>query len=160
MHQDGDLASAQLSSSACSSTIVARHKSPIAVADEMSQTMVTQAQEKWSMEIHQICGDVFGSGPKKTVQKLPTAGQGAEITRLLEERARLLRVECKKRSLSSVASGLHAWHAFATDILVYSESETLPPRQDVDVCLAFSNTLVQLPTTLGTSNGRERTFPW
>ena len=58
----------------------------------MSQNMVIQAHEKWSMEIHQICGDVFGSGPKKTVQKLAAAGQDAEVTRLLEERARLLRV--------------------------------------------------------------------
>ena len=133
MHQDRGLAGAQLSSSACSSTVDARHKSAIAVAGEMSQNMVTQAHEKWSMEIHQICRDVFGSGPKKTVQKLAAAGQDAEVTRLLEERARFLRVECKKGSLSSVASGLHAWHAFATDILGYSESETLPPKQDVDV---------------------------
>ena len=89
---------------------------------------VKQAQKKWSMEIHQICGDVFGSGPKKDRPKV------SGITRLLEERARLLRVECKKGSLSSVASGLLAWHAFATDILGYSESETFPPKQDVDVC--------------------------
>ena len=109
MHQDRGLASAQLSSSACSSTVDARHKSAIAVAGEMSQNMVTQAQEKWSMEIHHMCGDIFGSGPKKTVQKLAAKGQDAEVTRLLEERARLLRVECKKGSLSSVASGLHAW---------------------------------------------------
>ena len=76
MHQDRGLAGAQLDPSAYSSTIVARHESAIAVADEMSQNMVTQAQEKWSMEIHQICDDVFGSGPKKTVQKLAATGQG------------------------------------------------------------------------------------
>ena len=119
MHQDRGLAGAQPSSSACSSTVDARHKFAIAVAGEMSQNMVTQAHEKWSMEIHQICGDVFGSGPKKTVQKLAAAGQDAEVTRLLEERARFL----------EGVSGLHAWHAFATDILGYSE-----PKWDVDVC--------------------------
>ena len=144
MHQDRGLAGAQLSSSACS-TVDARHKSAIAVAGEMSQDMVTQAHEKWSMEIHQICSDVFGSGPKKTVQKLAAAGQNAEVTRLLEERARILRVECKKGSLSSVASGLHAWHAFATDVLGYSESETLLPKQDVDVCMFLA--IFRNPTT-------------
>ena len=134
MLQDRGLASTQLSSSTCSSTVVARHKSAVAVAGQTSQDMVPQAHEKWSMEIHQLCGDVFNSGPKKTVQKLAAAGQDAEVTQLLEERARLLRVECKKGSLSSVASGLHAWHAFATDIPGYSVNETLPPKQDVDVC--------------------------
>ena len=133
MLQDRGLASTQLSSSTCSSTVDARHKSALAVASQMSQEMVAQAYEKWSVKIHQLCGDVFGSGPKKTVQKLAAAGQDAEVTRLHEERARLLRVECKKGSLSSVASGLHAWHAFATDTLEYSVNETLPPKQDVDV---------------------------
>ena len=88
MHQDCGLAGAQLSSSACNNTVDARHKSAIAVAGEMSKNMVTQAHEKWSMETHQICGDVFGSGPKKTVQKLTAARQDAEVTRLLDERAR------------------------------------------------------------------------
>ena len=105
MDQDRGLAGAQLSSSACSSTVDARHKSAIAVAGEMSQNMVAQAHEKWSMEIHQICGDVFGSAPKKTVQKLAAAGQDAEVTRLLEERARLLRVECKKGSVAQLPLG-------------------------------------------------------
>ena len=58
------------------------------------------------MEFHQLCGDVFGSGPKKTVQKLAAAGQNSNVTQLFEEKASLLRVECKKGSLSSVASGL------------------------------------------------------
>ena len=43
-------------------------------------------------------------------------------------------MECKKGSLNSVASGLHVWHAFATDILGYTEDETLPPKHDVDIC--------------------------
>ena len=60
------------------------------------------------------------------LQKLAAAGQDAEVT--------LLRVECKKGSLSSVASGLHAWHAFSTDILGYSESETLPPGASAGDC--------------------------
>ena len=120
MHQDRGLAGAQLSQAQ--------------VRDCRRWRDVTEHGHPSPREIHQICGDVFGSGPKKTVQKLAAAGQDAEVTRLLEERARILRVECKKGSLSSVASGLHAWHAFATDILGYSESETLPPKQDVDVC--------------------------
>ena len=39
-----------------------------------------------------------------------------------------------QKSFDSVASGLHVWPAFATDILGYSEDETLPPKQDVDIC--------------------------
>ena len=134
MLQDCGIVNTQLNSSTCSSTVDGRYKSAIAVACQMSQGMVAQARGNWSIRFHQHCGDVFGSGSKKTVRKLAAAGQNNEITQLLEERARLLRVECKKGSLSSVASGLHAWHAFATDILGYSESETLPPKQDVDVC--------------------------
>ena len=33
-------------------------------------------------------------------------------------------------SQKSVASGLRAWHAFATDLLDYHEDRTLPPRHD------------------------------
>ena len=43
-------------------------------------------------------------------------------------------MECKTGSLDSVASGSHVWHTFATDILGYSEDETLPPKRDVDIC--------------------------
>ena len=128
MHQDCGLAGAQLSFSACNNTVDARHKSRDCRRWRDVTGLGHPSPREVSMEIHQICGDVFGSGPKKTVQKSAAARQDAEVTRLLDERARLLRVECKNGSLSSVASGLHAWHAFATDILGYSESETLPPQ--------------------------------
>ena len=134
MLQGCGIEKAQFSCTTCSNTVGCRNKSALAVARQMSQSMVAQAQEKWSLEFHQHCGDVLGSGPKNTIRKLAAARQNTEITQLLEERASLLRVECKKGSLSSVVSGLHAWHAFATDILGYSVNETLPPKRDVDIC--------------------------
>ena len=133
MLQDCGIEKAQLSCTTCSNTVGCRNKSALAVARQMSQSVVSQAQEKWSLECHQHCGDVLGSGPKNTIQKLAAARQNTEITQLLEERASLLRVECKKGSLSSVVYGLHPWHAFATDILGYSVNETLPPKRDVDI---------------------------
>ena len=66
-------------------------------ADEMSQDIPDNAHEEWSLKVRQIwiCGDVSGFGPKKIVRKFAAAVQDGEVTRLLDEKARLVRLECK-----------------------------------------------------------------
>ena len=49
-----------------------------------------------------------------------------------------LKLQTRKGSLRSVASGLRLWHVFATTLLGYSEHASLPPKSETDVCLFVS----------------------
>ena len=52
----------------------------------------------------------------------------AERVQLLEARVATLKLTTQRKSLPSVASGLRCWHAFATSVLSYRETDTLPPK--------------------------------
>ena len=49
-----------------------------------------------------------------------------------------LKLQTRKGSLRSVASGLRLWHVSATTLLGYSEDASLPPKSETDVCLFVS----------------------
>ncbi|CAK0818488.1 unnamed protein product [Prorocentrum cordatum] len=80
----------QLSTSFVNNTVSVTGKSAISLAG-MSQHMVAQAQEMWTMECRNVCGGPLGSRSKEVIQMLVAAGQIAEVARLFDERARLLR---------------------------------------------------------------------
>ena len=49
-----------------------------------------------------------------------------------------LKLQTRKGSLKSVASGLRLWHVFATTVLGYDEDASLPPKTETDICLFVS----------------------
>lgn len=111
-------------------------KSATAVATSLNPALVEAAEMEWRKMAADL-GVALGDGPKTVVKRLAVASPVA-AGRLLEERARQLRLVSKKNSLASVASGLRAWHGFATQVLGYEEHATLPPRSDDDVCKFIS----------------------
>ena len=77
------------------------------------------------------------TGPRATTVALAKArarGESTTIMRFLEQKEHELRMETQRKSLPQVASGLRSWHAFATCILDYDESATLPPQNAQDIC--------------------------
>ena len=59
--------------------------------------------------------------------------QGHSVAGILDDLTAILKMESAKSSLPSIASGLKCWHAFATDVLGYPASATLPPRCPEDI---------------------------
>ena len=90
---------------------------------------IGKAMETWG-----VPQDGKHSGPASTIERLASArNQGMPVCDLLAAKAATLRMESKRKSLPHVATGLKAWHTFATTVLGYDEKQTLPPKTGYDV---------------------------
>ena len=66
--------------------------------------------------------------------KVRAADKAAQVTWLREQKEHELRLVNQRRSLPHVAGGLRSWQAFATALLDYDVSATLPPDNAKDIC--------------------------
>ena len=122
-----ELASERSSIGAASSLVLAEHLTP-----EGLESRETALQK--SLESKQLTGLGVSLGPQQAIQALSAAKKrGLEVDDVLCGMADNVLIETNRKSLPSVASGLRAWHSFATEVLSYPEEATLPPRHDGDV---------------------------
>ena len=109
-------------SSPTSPSVATLRCSAYQVGEQLSPSQVLHAQNTWV---------VTADSPAAKVDKEAAAS-------FFDKRAQLLRLESKRGSLRSVASGLKAWHGFADLVLDCPCAATLPPRTDADVCRFIS----------------------
>ena len=72
------------------------------------------------------------AGPAATIQEL-TSRATTDVLACADERVRLLKLHNQRKSFGPLASGLRCWHGYATLILSYPDSSSLPPRKAIDV---------------------------
>ena len=85
-------------------------------------------------------GQPFGTaGPRVNIVPAAMAARvGQPVDEVLRLRAQLLCVENHRKSLASIASGLRAWHEFATTVLRYESEHSLPPVDENHVAMFVS----------------------
>ena len=90
-----------------------------------------------TQELSKELGISLQQGPRSATHQLiaaKKAGRTSEVEQVLRDRELQLRLSQQRKSLPQVASGLKAWHLYATGILGYSEEATLPPYSSEHVC--------------------------
>ena len=107
-------------------------RSAYQVGDSLSLAQVLRAQNAWLVTANSLNISLASGTPLSTIQAAAKVGKDVAVC-LFDKRAQPLRLESKRGSLRSVASGLKAWHDFAEQVLDYPCTATLPPRTDADI---------------------------
>lgn len=71
--------------------------------------------------------------PSAAIDALSSAGTLAPVDDVLDNMILEKKLDTNKKSTASIPSGLKAWHGFASRVLNYDESKTLPPRSSKDI---------------------------
>ena len=110
------------------------------LADEFTPEGVSANIAKVDMALSNtsLSGSSSSAGPMATMRSMAKAVESgvlthASATRQLVDWSKGQTLESKSRHLSSLRSGLKAWHAFATTVLGYPEYQSFPPRNVEDV---------------------------
>jgi hypothetical protein len=92
--------------------------------------------EESNAELQASIGLQLAAGPRTAIRTMAVAkqrGQAREVLEALANREQELRLQIQRKSLPQVASGLRAWHEFATNVLDYDPQATIPPSSAEDV---------------------------
>ena len=130
-YRSGSLTAATKRAKIAHMTVVKRPCS--ASADELATACL---QRVGSTEREQF---LPGAGPRQAIGRLAgqilSGGSGSESTwQLLQTRVQELKHDSRKDK-QSLASGLRAWHAFATMVLEYHAEDSIPPRCSLHVLM-------------------------
>jgi hypothetical protein len=127
------------SSSGSSSKMLTREsvneKSAKEMAGFLTEDMVKFIEKRMAVECEEAGIPEFSTlKPNQCIGALKEAkSKGADVSSILEDKVTLIKLSSARNSLTSIASGLRCWDAFAVDLLGYPIGTTLPPRSDLDV---------------------------
>ncbi|CAK0804488.1 unnamed protein product [Prorocentrum cordatum] len=109
-----------------------------AVVSRLSEQHVNAVEKEVQAFGGQIGLAALGSSqPRAIITQLGAASVRSQgvTTDVLRARGQIMRAETNRRSLTSGASALRAWHVFAVSVLKYDSEDTLPPKCEDHVLL-------------------------